>query len=187
MVELRDSIKNNWATTGQELTKDFRQFWQSSRPASPARTPTRERTEKEAGLTATSPSALSHLSHLEIPGRGTERGSSEFAAGYNLGLIGGVRAWVRISVRYLTLPRITELTQPRWHAAAAISTTAGRPALQTKTAQTSTANLHPLTDLAVAPANSRQKRWTCALRNFSLHLYHQASLRRFMKSILAAF
>jgi choline-phosphate cytidylyltransferase len=94
MVELRDSIKNNWATTGQELTKDFRQFWQSSRPASPARTPTRERTERDLAATATSPSVLSHLSHLEIPGRPSERGSSEFAAGYNLGLIGGVRSWV---------------------------------------------------------------------------------------------
>ncbi|KAJ4294388.1 choline-phosphate cytidylyltransferase [Kalmusia sp. IMI 367209] len=101
MVELRDSIKANWATTGQELTKDFRQFWQSSRPASPARTPTRERTERELAASATSPSALSHLSHLEIPGRATERGSSEFAAGYNLGLIGGVRAWMARSRRNL--------------------------------------------------------------------------------------
>lgn len=43
MAELRDSIKANWTTTGQELSKDFRQFWQygTSRPASPARTPTR--------------------------------------------------------------------------------------------------------------------------------------------------
>lgn len=94
MVELRDSIKANWATTGQELTKDFRQFWQSSRPASPARTPTRERTQQELAMSATSPTAVSHLSHLEIPGRTSDRGSSEFAAGYNLGLIGGVRSWV---------------------------------------------------------------------------------------------
>ncbi|KAF1976026.1 hypothetical protein BU23DRAFT_59407 [Bimuria novae-zelandiae CBS 107.79] len=101
MVELRDSIKANWATTGQELTKDFRQFWQSSRPASPARTPTRERTERELAASATSPTAVSHLSHLEIPGRSTERGSSEFAAGYNLGLIGGVRAWMARSRRNL--------------------------------------------------------------------------------------
>lgn len=95
MIELRDSIKANWSTTGQELTKDIRQFWQSSRPASPARTPTQEKTEKELAAGATSPSALSRLSHLEIPGRGQERGSSDFAAGYSLGLIGGVRSWVR--------------------------------------------------------------------------------------------
>ena len=98
MAELRDSIKTNWATTGQELTRDFRQFWQTSRPASPARTPTQERPERDlavAAASATSPSALSRLSHLEIPGRGQERSSSEFAAGYSLGLIGGVRSWVR--------------------------------------------------------------------------------------------
>jgi choline-phosphate cytidylyltransferase len=34
MADLRDSIKANWSTTGQELTKDIRQFWQTSRPAS---------------------------------------------------------------------------------------------------------------------------------------------------------
>jgi choline-phosphate cytidylyltransferase len=98
MVEFRDSIKANWATTGQELTKDFRHFWQSSRPASPARTPTREQANamEQAVADARSPSALSRLSHLDIPRAGAgERGSSEFAAGYNLGLIGGVRAWVR--------------------------------------------------------------------------------------------
>lgn len=101
MAELRDSIKMNWATTGQELSKDFKQFWTSSRPASPARTPTQERHEPPltpnaaAAAAAQSPSALSRLSHLDIPRAGTqERGSSEFAAGYNLGLIGGVRSWV---------------------------------------------------------------------------------------------
>jgi choline-phosphate cytidylyltransferase len=91
MVEFRDSIKANWSTTGQELSKDFRQFWQSSRP--------REQAELlDAGSAARSPSALSRLSHLEIPGVGRAVGtreSSEFAAGYSLGLIGGVRSWVR--------------------------------------------------------------------------------------------
>jgi choline-phosphate cytidylyltransferase len=99
MAEFRDSIKSNWATTGQELSRDFRHFWQSSRPASPARTPVHER--EDGGLSPTaasapsavSPSAISRLSHLDIP-RANERGSSEFAAGYSLGLIGGVRSWV---------------------------------------------------------------------------------------------
>jgi choline-phosphate cytidylyltransferase len=98
MAEFRDSIKANWATTGQELSKDIRQFWQSSRPASPARTPTREVADQldAHGATARSPTALSRLSHLDIPSRGTgARESSDFAAGYNLGLIGGVRSWVR--------------------------------------------------------------------------------------------
>jgi choline-phosphate cytidylyltransferase len=104
MAEFRDSIKANWATTGQELSKDIRQFWQSSRPASPARTPTREVADQldAHGATARSPSALSRLSHLDIPGRsGGARESSDFAAGYNLGLIGGVRSWVRSKVEHL--------------------------------------------------------------------------------------
>ncbi|KAH6639480.1 hypothetical protein C7974DRAFT_306369 [Boeremia exigua] len=103
MVEFRDSIKANWATTGQELTKDFRQFWQTSRPASPARTPTREHANamEQIAVDARSPSALSRLSHLDIPRGNAERGSTEFAAGYNLGLIGGVRAWMARSRRNL--------------------------------------------------------------------------------------
>jgi len=35
--DLRDNIRNNWTTTGQELSKELRQFWPSSRPQSPAR------------------------------------------------------------------------------------------------------------------------------------------------------
>lgn len=42
-----------------------------------------------------SPSALQHLSHrLEIP-QNTAPGS-DFATGYSLGLIGGVRSWVNL-------------------------------------------------------------------------------------------
>ncbi|ORY09345.1 hypothetical protein BCR34DRAFT_487428 [Clohesyomyces aquaticus] len=106
MVDLRDSIKANWTTTGQELTKDLKQFWQSSRPASPARTPTQEKHEGALtpNTTATaSPSAISRLSHLDIPrvGGAQDRSSSEFAAGYSLGLIGGVRSWMARSRRNL--------------------------------------------------------------------------------------
>lgn len=103
MAELRDSIKANWATTGQELGKDLRQFWQSSRPASPARTPTFEKSDGLASPTALqSPSALSRLSHLDIPRvTGNQGNSSDFAAGYNLGLIGGVRSWMARSRRNL--------------------------------------------------------------------------------------
>jgi len=49
----------------------------------------------EAATVARSPSAISRLSHLDIPRANNTRESSEFAAGYNLGLIGGVRSWVR--------------------------------------------------------------------------------------------
>lgn len=95
VVELRDSVRSNWSSTGQELTKELRQYWQSSRPSSPARGPSRNGSE-EGGLK--SPGALAHLAHLDIPrpeSPGGSRGpSSDFATGYSLGLIGGVRSWV---------------------------------------------------------------------------------------------
>ena len=39
-------------------------------------------------------SALGHLTHLDIPR--PEREGGDFAAGYSLGLIGGIRSWVRL-------------------------------------------------------------------------------------------
>ena len=89
--EMREAIRTNWSTTGQELGKELRQFWQASRPGSPARMPSYDDSK---GI-LTSPSALSHLSRrLEIP-RGDSPGpGSDFATGYSLGLIGGVRSWV---------------------------------------------------------------------------------------------
>lgn len=91
-IELRDNIRNNWATTGQELTKELRQFWQSSRPASPARGV--GGADAAGGLK--SPTALAHLPHLDIPRPESPGGgaSSDFATGYSLGLIGGVRSWM---------------------------------------------------------------------------------------------
>lgn len=108
-MELRDNIRANWSTTGQELTKELKQFWQSSRPSSPARGLSRgvESATNAGGMQ--SPTALAHLSHLDVPrqespGRGP---SSDFATGYSLGLIGGVRSWVsgivKIWFKYLTL------------------------------------------------------------------------------------
>ncbi|MCJ1389253.1 hypothetical protein MMC18_002109 [Xylographa bjoerkii] len=97
VVEIRDSVRNNWTTTGQELTKELRQFWQSSRPASPARGLSRTGSEVDLSGAMKSPTALSHLSHLDIPRQdspGGGRASSDFATGYSLGLIGGVRSWM---------------------------------------------------------------------------------------------
>jgi len=93
VTEIRDAIRTNWTTTGQELGKELRQFWQASRPGSPARSASFDETARGGPLT--SPSALSHLSRrLEIP-RGDSPGSaSDFATGYSLGLIGGVRSWM---------------------------------------------------------------------------------------------
>ncbi|KAL1964306.1 hypothetical protein VTN77DRAFT_7126 [Rasamsonia byssochlamydoides] len=101
VAELRESIRNNWTMTGQELTKEFRQFWQSSRPSSPARS-TRN------GADVTSPRASkTHLSRLDSSHRPDAPASGrneDFATGYSLGLIGGVRAWMtrtRTSLRDL--------------------------------------------------------------------------------------
>ena len=93
VIELRDNIRNNWMTTGHEVTRDLWALWEKSRPASPAR-PAFGRSPSENDLNreaAKSPTAISHLSHLDVPNKGA---SSDFAAGYSLGLVGGVRAWM---------------------------------------------------------------------------------------------
>ena len=47
-----------------------------------------------------SPAALAHMPHLDVPRStspiGKSGASNDFATGYSLGLIGGVRSWVRI-------------------------------------------------------------------------------------------
>ncbi|KAH6724680.1 cholinephosphate cytidylyltransferase-like protein [Leptodontidium sp. 2 PMI_412] len=91
--EMREAIRSNWTTTGQELGKELRQFWQASRPGSPARMASYDDSTKGGSLT--SPSALSHLSRrLEIPRADSPGPGSDFATGYSLGLIGGVRSWM---------------------------------------------------------------------------------------------
>ncbi|KZF25591.1 hypothetical protein L228DRAFT_244457 [Xylona heveae TC161] len=115
VAELRDSIRSNWSTTGQELGKEFRQFWQaasnSSRPNSPSARgrqssiSSRRESAAEGGdygsrSGAASPTAqlLSHLPQLDT--RRAESPSApgtpgaDFATGYSLGLIGGVRSWM---------------------------------------------------------------------------------------------
>jgi len=100
VAELRDSIKNNWTTAGDEVGRDLRQFWQnaSSRPNSPA--PFRRQVSDDGAPR----SPAEQLRRLEVPGRSADkRGyspgrlsrSEDFAAGYSLGLIGGVKSWVR--------------------------------------------------------------------------------------------
>ena len=90
--ELRDTIRTNWTTTGQELSRDLKQFWQqSSRPNSPA-----------PSLHNGTPGSRSAKSPLGL-GRDTplrERGRNyDFAAGYAMGLIGGVKSWMEGSKR----------------------------------------------------------------------------------------
>ncbi|KAL8759855.1 MAG: hypothetical protein Q9184_003508 [Pyrenodesmia sp. 2 TL-2023] len=95
VMELRDSVRNNWSTTGQELTKELKQFWQQSRPGSPARGRAIGRGSSDGGGEAQglkSPTALARLSHLDIPRADSPNGgaSQDFATGYSLGLIGGM-------------------------------------------------------------------------------------------------
>jgi choline-phosphate cytidylyltransferase len=101
MQELRDSVKSNWITAGGEISRDLRSIWTnaSSRPASPAPF------NRQLGDGMRSPtgglSAVEQLKQLgagiadrrgESPGRLSR--SDDFAAGYSLGLIGGVKSWV---------------------------------------------------------------------------------------------
>ncbi|KAI4796521.1 hypothetical protein E4T45_11978 [Aureobasidium sp. EXF-8846] len=85
VAELRDSIRTNWTATGQELGKDLRQFWQPSRPNSPAR-----------GLST--PDRLGY----NLRQSATRGSNSDFAAGYTMGLLGSVRSWVKPSMSRTT-------------------------------------------------------------------------------------
>ncbi|PHH79527.1 hypothetical protein CDD80_4524 [Ophiocordyceps camponoti-rufipedis] len=76
--DLRDNIITNWTTTGQELSRELKQFWPASRPQSPARF-------NSSG----SDVARSPISSTSGPGN-----SKEFVTGYALGLVGGVRSWM---------------------------------------------------------------------------------------------
>ena len=106
--ELKDSIRTNWSTAGGEVGKDLRAFWQAggvggSRPQSPVPSLRAMRSDDGEGGGLRSPNAMEHLKHLEVPalgvgGRGDSPGrvmrSDDFATGYTLGLIGGVKSWV---------------------------------------------------------------------------------------------
>ncbi|EEP80921.1 hypothetical protein UREG_05763 [Uncinocarpus reesii 1704] len=99
VFELRDTIKNNWSATGQELGKELRQLWQSSRSNSPAR---RSFDLGQNGVTSPTGNGNifsfgSNRSHLDVPNRPDSPGAGrteDFATGYSLGLIGGVRSWM---------------------------------------------------------------------------------------------
>lgn len=94
--ELRDSIRQNWTTTGQELGKEIRQFWQASRPASPSRAGTGLGQEGHPHQQHNPPrSSLQLPFHLDLPRAESPGGvMPDFATGYVLGLIGGVRSWM---------------------------------------------------------------------------------------------
>lgn len=95
--ELRDNIRSNWTTTGQELSKELRQFWPASRPQSPARpaflTPNGEVPSSPLAPTPSLNFARSPSTHGSI-GERTGNNVNDFITGYTLGLIGGVRSWM---------------------------------------------------------------------------------------------
>ncbi|KIH86794.1 choline-phosphate cytidylyltransferase [Sporothrix brasiliensis 5110] len=116
--DLRDNIRANWTTTGQELSKELRQFWPTSRPQSPAPRPSLHLgspagqsylTANDGPLPASPTSTLNlHQQHQQAVGGGNGAAPSintstpkspvgstnDFVAGYALGLIGGVRSWM---------------------------------------------------------------------------------------------
>lgn len=100
VAELRDNIRNNWTMTGQELGRELRQIWQNSRPNSPAPSARNSMDWGMRGpLTSPTGGSKSHLSrvgaeHNRADSPMGSRRNEDFATGYSLGLIGGVRAWV---------------------------------------------------------------------------------------------
>ncbi|KAJ9487599.1 hypothetical protein VN97_g5701 [Penicillium thymicola] len=110
VVELRNNIRNNWTMTGQELGRELRQIWQNSRPNSPAPSARNSMDWGMRGpLTSPTGGSKSHLSRVGAePNRADSpmgsRRNEDFATGYSLGLIGGVRAWMARSRQSLQEP-----------------------------------------------------------------------------------
>jgi choline-phosphate cytidylyltransferase len=99
VAELRDTIRTNWTTTGQELSKEFRQFWQPSRASSPSSASMRNGSSHGGGLRSPLPweRASRHAAEStrgETPSKGRGGNTADFAAGYAMGLIGGVKGWM---------------------------------------------------------------------------------------------
>jgi len=94
VAELRETIKNNWSNTGRELRDEFRNYWAPSpRPSSPY----------QFGVSGSKDTLASpengklnpNWQHLGEPPSRPQSPRTEFANGYSLGLIGGVRSWMR--------------------------------------------------------------------------------------------
>ena len=92
--ELRDNIRTNWSTTGQELSKELRQFWPASRPQSPAR-PSFLSPNGDVPNSPIGPGVASGFPRSpSVGGERTGNNVNDFITGYTLGLIGGVRSWM---------------------------------------------------------------------------------------------
>ena len=99
--EMRDAIRTNWTSTGQELGREINKLiWSDrSRPQSPA--PLALGTPAKRSPSSVSIPQQAHPNRLEPPkspsspipgGRGAS--SNDFATGYTLGLVGGIRSWM---------------------------------------------------------------------------------------------
>ncbi|KAK1986165.1 cytidylyltransferase [Colletotrichum cereale] len=101
--ELRDNIRTNWSTTGQELSRELRQFWPASRPQSPAPAARTSYIQNGDLLAAANANASKSRLSVEIPttpgGTPAATQSNDFITGYALGLVGGVRSWMTKSKR----------------------------------------------------------------------------------------
>ncbi|KXH65272.1 cytidylyltransferase [Colletotrichum salicis] len=101
--ELRDNIRTNWSTTGQELSRELRQFWPASRPQSPAPSARTAYIQNGDLLAAANANASKSRLSVEIPttpgGTPAATQSNDFITGYALGLVGGVRSWMTKSKR----------------------------------------------------------------------------------------
>jgi choline-phosphate cytidylyltransferase len=98
VAEMRDAIRSNWSATGQELSREIKALWQpsssTSAPGGASAGGSRDNSRPESP------------SRLDIP-KGSNAGAADFAAGYSLGLVGGVRSWVRGSVSMTLLRLLT--------------------------------------------------------------------------------
>lgn len=101
VVEMRDAIRTNWTSTGQELGREINKLlWSDrSRPASPAPSSVRSTVKDSPGPANLAQQA--HINRFEAPkspsspglsGRGPS--SHDFVTGYTLGLVGGIRSWM---------------------------------------------------------------------------------------------
>lgn len=119
--EIRESIKQNWTTAGQELGRDFRQFLGASRPGSPGLGSSdggsiRGRRARHSDINLTSPitpgqegsrsAAQSPGAWSRFSGVGRDR---DFVAGYAMGLLGGVRGWVSTASVHIQTHQLTTI------------------------------------------------------------------------------
>ncbi|RPA81837.1 hypothetical protein BJ508DRAFT_414548 [Ascobolus immersus RN42] len=73
MSEITETVKHNWYTTGKELREEFKNYW------NPGRAPIRGVANRSVEPNATC----------------NQTATDDFATGYLLGLVGGVRSWMR--------------------------------------------------------------------------------------------